>query len=319
MTQNLRSAVVGVGKLGRFHCDKYFALQSQFLGLEFVGVYDLFEVTRAQVAQELSQVYQKPIRAFADLNEMINEVDIVTIATSSHSHFDLVEFFLKNKKHVLVEKPLSLGFEQGEKLVQMAQDQNVVLAVGHSERFSPGFQFAKSTLAGRLRSIQMVRHSPYVERVTDVSVVDDLMIHDLDLLSELCGEKFDIISSYGKKVRSSHLDFCDVMMKSRDGSICVFLSANRTFPNMTRTVRVVTDSMSMIIDLQHNTLERVSWDSGSSLSRVEPSMSLPKLDHLLLETREFLKQVLIGSSQYVSGRSVLPALKWRDGILNQCK
>jgi predicted dehydrogenase len=318
MSQALRAAVIGVGKLGRFHCDKYFALKSQFTELEFVGVYDVSEPQRNLVAHELSQIYKQPIEAFSNLEGVAKAVDLVTIASSSHSHFELVEFFLKQKKHVLVEKPLALGLEQGQMLVSLAKHEQVTLAVGHSERFNPGYQFLKSNLRGSLKALQFVRHSPYSERVTDVSVIDDLMIHDLDLLSDLCGSNFHVVTSFGKKVRSSHFDVCDAFLQSSDESCFVTLSSQRLLPNMTRTVRVVTDQMSIIIDLQNNQIDVCHWKMGEGGGISEPSISLPKQDHLMMETREFLNQIVFGKSSFCSGESVLPSLKWRDDVLKQC-
>lgn len=315
----LRVGVIGVGKLGRFHCDKYFALKSQFQDLDFVGVFDLASNLKQAVAQDLTQIYGQSVRAFSDLDECAHAVDAVTIAASSHAHFELVDFFLRKKKHVLVEKPLALGFAQGAELVNLAKANQVVLAVGHSERFNPSYLYLKTHLSGQVYSIQFIRHSPYAERVTDVSVVDDLMIHDLDLLSDLCGSQFHVKSASGHKVRSVNLDICDAVLISEKFGYEVFLSAQRLLPNMTRTIRVVTDRMSAVIDLQTNAIELCNWTSHNGLSQITPSQVLPKQDHLLLETAEFLKQIKTGSSQYVSGESVLPSLIWRDDIIKQCQ
>jgi len=316
---SLRVGVIGVGKLGRFHCEKYFALKSQFPDLDFVGVFDLDGSLKQSVAQDLTKIHGQAVQAFSDLDECADVVDAVTIATSSQSHFELVEFFLTQKKHVLVEKPLALGFNQGLKLVNLAKANEVVLAVGHSERFNPSYQYLKTHLSGRIYSLQFIRHSPFAKRVTDVSVVDDLMIHDLDLLNDLCGAKFQVKSAIGHKVRSANIDICDAILISDDVGYEVFLSSQRLLPTMTRLIRVVTDTMSAVVDLQNNVVELCHWTPHDNLSQNDPPQVLPKQDHLLLETAEFLKQIQTGSSRYVSGESVLPSLIWRDGILGRCQ
>lgn len=317
--KTLRAGVVGVGKLGRFHCDKYRASAQDFEGLKLVGVYDLFQEHCMAVATELSQQSSDQVLAFSSLDELASRVDVVTVATTSQSHFEIVKFFLNRGIHVLVEKPLALGFEQGQELVSLAKERGIVLAVGHSERFNPVYKYLKAHLEGNIRSAQFMRHSPFVPRVTDVSVVDDLMIHDLDLLADLLGDKFEVASAFGYKLRSSHFDFCEAHLIAPEKGIQVSLSAQRLMPTMTRTIRVITDKMTLIIDLQSNQLDLCRWDSTAGGAYINESViQLPKQDHLLLETREFLKQITFGTSEYCSGLSVLPALKWRDSILAQC-
>jgi predicted dehydrogenase len=357
MNQALKAGVVGVGKLGRFHCEKYCFLKEEFPSLEFVGVYDRDFSLAQKVAWELSQKYEKSIVAFSEIEEFLSLLDVVTVATPSSTHFELVHSCLNQNLSVLVEKPLALEFTQGQLLVDLAKKKNLVLSVGHSERLNPAYGYIKEHLKGSIKAIQFLRHSPFASRVTDVSVVDDLMIHDLDLLSDLCGQDFEVIFAQGLSVKSSRMDLCDVSMKvstvtstvtsaktsrteaitdsseskiplglayTLDPQACISLSSYRVLPTMTRTIRIITDQMSLVADLQ---TQEVYRDQAFP----EGKISLPKQDHLLLETRGFLQQVCLQTptltaaaatatpasavaKDFISAESVLPSVRWAEEI-----
>lgn len=316
MSNKLRAGVIGIGKLGRFHAEKYLNLKAE--NIELVAVADPAQSYAQEVINQWSTQYGFRPSYYQDYRHLLGHVDLVTIATPSFFHFEVAQFFLKNGIHCLVEKPLALGFTQGHQLVELAQEQKTVLVVGQSERYNPIVQQIKAQFQGQAPlGVEFVRQSPFVERVTDVSVIDDLMIHDLDLLSFLFGADFKVCSAQGHIIRSSHLDACQVQMKNSYGT-AVTLSSARVLPTMTRTIRVWFKNQSLVLDLQNNQLTQAEWSHTKAETQVTPLVTFDKQDHLLLETQAFVKAVRGDDSAACLGESVLPSLKWRDDILARC-
>lgn len=315
----LKAGVIGVGKLGRFHAEKYLQLSKEHTDLKLVGVFDQSFTHASTVASELGQKFSESVMCFESLQNLLDSVDVVTIATPSHGHGELVMSVLQQGKHCLVEKPLALGLAQGSKCAAMAKEQDLVLAVGHSERYNPVFTKLKSVFRGQLKGAEFLRHSPYAARVTDVSVIDDLMIHDLDLLFALFGSDFKVTTAKGHAIRSSHLDAVVATLVGANNAV-VQLSSSRLLPTMTRTLRVWSDQMSAIINFQTNEIDICQWDQSSDHSQISTTEVLPKQDHLMLETRDFIRAVNdSGFKDYCSGEQVLPALAWRDKIAELCQ
>lgn len=308
-----RVAVVGVGKLGRFHAEKWITLAQANSQLEWVGVYD------AQEASSLEFLEKYKIgKIFKSLEEVAASVEAVTIATPSGTHFEITQFFLEKGIHCLVEKPLALGYEEGLKLVTKAKKHSCLLAVGHSERFNPGFQYLKTHWSGDVIGAELIRHSPYAQRVTDVSVIDDLMIHDLDLVSQLCGEGFKVFHKNLMSIRSSKIDGAQVSLKSLVNDSMVTLSALRVAPSLVRTLKVWGQSQSVFLNFQTNELEWCRWDKNEKEAFEVEKETFEKLDHLRLETEEFLLS-LQGESKpktLALGDQVLASLRWRDQIIS---
>ena len=172
----IRTAVIGVGYLGRFHAQKYASLPD----VELVAVADSDAAACARVAQELG------VGACADYRELLGRVDAVSVVTPTPVHAPIAMAFLDAGAHVLVEKPITVNIADAEALIRLAHQRRRVLQVGHLERFNPVVLGAEPHL-GRPRFIECHRLAPFRERGTDVNVVLDLMIHDIDLLQSIVG------------------------------------------------------------------------------------------------------------------------------------
>ena len=170
----LSVAVCGAGSLGKEHARIYSELAAMGK-LRFVGVYD----TAGEVAKKIAQKYG--VRPFQSLAEAIDAGEALSIVTPTSTHFELAKSMLLAGKHVLVEKPMTDNAIQATELVQLARERNCVLQVGHVERFNPIFNYLQ-TVATEPRFIETHRLSPYPARSTDIGVVLDLMIHDLDVV-----------------------------------------------------------------------------------------------------------------------------------------
>ena len=166
----MRTAVIGVGYLGRFHAQKYRALP----GSELVGVVDPSPQARSAVSEELG------VPGYADYRELLGAVDAVSIVTPTPMHHPIAKAFLESGAHVLVEKPMTVTSAEGESLIATARRANRIVQVGHLERFNAAVQALQPILTVP-RFIESARLAPFKQRGTDVDVVLDLMIHDIDL------------------------------------------------------------------------------------------------------------------------------------------
>jgi predicted dehydrogenase len=187
MSTPLRAAVIGVGYLGRFHAQKYAALSATNAGVELVGVVDAHLETAQRVAKELG------VAAFTSYGELLGaagskgaKVDLVSVASTTETHHAVARDCLAAGVHVLAEKPITVTVAQADELIALADAKKLVLQVGHLERFNPAWLAVKDKIK-RPVFIEAHRMAPFKARGIDVSVVLDLMIHDLDLILPLVG------------------------------------------------------------------------------------------------------------------------------------
>jgi predicted dehydrogenase len=237
----LRVAVVGAGYLGRFHAQKYAALGE----CELVALADPSEAV-AGLARELAT------RTVADYRELLGKVDAVSVATPTPLHFEVAHAFLEAGAHVLVEKPITETVEQAERLIATAQRAGRVLQVGHLERFNPAIVAAEPYLR-EPRFIECHRLAPFRERGTDVNVVLDLMIHDLDLVQSIVGSPIASIDAIGTPVFSGEIDIANARIRFANGCV-TNATASRVSLKTERKLRVFRDDAYLSIDLQQKIL-----------------------------------------------------------------
>ena len=171
---SLKTAVVGAGHLGTYHAEKFFKIENS----DLVAICD----PDTEKATALAEKYS--CKAFSDYKEVTDKVDAVLIAAPTPLHFEIAKHFIENGKHVLIEKPITTTVEEAETLCALASEKKVVLQVGHVERFNPALVSAKKQLKEPL-FIECHRLAPFKPRSTDVDVVLDLMIHDIDVIMSL--------------------------------------------------------------------------------------------------------------------------------------
>ncbi|MBV9317787.1 MAG: Gfo/Idh/MocA family oxidoreductase, partial [Gammaproteobacteria bacterium] len=193
--QKIRTAVIGVGYLGRFHAQKY----AQATGCELVAVVDSRGEAREQVAAELGT------RALAEHRSLLGAVDAVSVVTPTPAHFPIAREFLEAGAHVLVEKPITETPEEARELIAVAARAQRILQVGHLERFNSAVLAAEPYLQSP-RFVECHRLAPYRERGTDVNVVLDLMIHDIDIVQTIVGAPIETIDAIGTPVFSEGID-----------------------------------------------------------------------------------------------------------------
>lgn len=317
--KKLRGAVVGVGYLGRFHAQKYKALSDL---VDFVGVCDASAARAEEVAKELG------VSFFTDSKLLVGQVDVVTIASATKSHYELAKFFLENDIHVHVEKPMTETVAEAEELVALAEKRKLKLQVGHVERFNPALISVREKL--RIpHFIECHRLAPFKPRGVDVDVVLDLMIHDLDLILSLVNSPVRSVSAVGTPVLTSTVDIANARIEFESGTIAN-VTASRVSQSATRKFRIFQPAQYLSIDFgsgEVNLTEKVGqWVIDSSqnvdLSQLPlefHSWSLEKGDALLNETKSFLESVALDRPCVVSGRDGLNALSLAETIRSKIR
>jgi predicted dehydrogenase len=299
--QQARTAVIGVGYLGRFHAQKYAVLP----GSRLVAVADARADARDKVAAELG------CRAVADYREILGEVDAVSIATPTPLHYPIAKECLERGVHVLVEKPVTETPAEARGLIETAARHGRILQVGHLERFNAAILALEGTL-GTPRFVESHRLAPFKERGTDVNVVLDLMIHDIDLIQSLVGAPIESIDAVGASVFSSGLDIANARIRYANGCVAN-TTASRVSMKMERKLRLFQDDAYVSIDLQQKVLTIVRKPpAGTATTPGQVTIeerSYEQGDALKLEIEAFLRSVREGRPPAVSGEDGLRALE----------
>ena len=305
----IKAAVVGVGYLGRFHAQKY----AQIPDCELVGVVDGREAVRNAVAGEVGA------RGFADYRELLGKVDAVSVVTPTPVHFEVAEAFLAAGAHVLVEKPITETPDQARKLIARAAQGKRILQVGHLERFNAAVLAAEPHLH-KPRFMECLRMAPYKERGTDVNVVLDLMIHDIDLIQSLTGSEIVSIDAIGTPVFSGEIDIANARIRFANGCVAN-TTASRVSMKAERKLRIFEDAAYISLDLQQKILTLIrKLDEPPKPGHLPVSIeevSLDQGDALKAEIESFLDCIRNDRRPIVSGEDGLRALETAIRITDQ--
>ena len=229
MAEKVKVAVLGVGALGQHHARIYADL-AKAGDVDFVGLFDVDANRAAEIAAKHSvPVLPSPEHA-------AEAAEAVSVVTPTVTHFALASELLSAGRHVLVEKPMTDNAREAAELVQLAQEQNRVLQVGHVERFNPVFDYLQSA-AKEPRFIEAHRLSPYPKRSIDIGVVLDLMIHDLDVVLAFVDSPLKEVDGVGVPVLSASEDIANARLKFENGCVAN-LTASRVSPESLRKIRV---------------------------------------------------------------------------------
>ena len=247
----VRTGVVGAGKMGRIHAKVY----SQLDSCELVGVADPDESAGRGLAEEYG------CSAFTDCESLVGKVDAVTISAPTSYHCELAKFFISNGIAVMIEKPLAASVEEGLAIVSLGKKHGVVVAVGHSERCNPVCQ-AMKRLDIEAKYIESTRISPYPFRSTDIGVVLDVMIHDIDIILSLASSKITKADAVGVNVIGDHEDVCNARIFFENGCVAN-MTASRLAMKTERKVRVF--SRQAYLSLDYLRKEGVAIKAGPNI------------------------------------------------------
>ena len=309
MTRRLRVGVVGTGALGFHHA----RLLRRMDHVEFSGIFDINPERAAQVARELETV------AHPSLDALLGGVDAVSVAVPTPAHTEVGLAVLERGIAALIEKPLADSVEGAERLVAAAGRAGTVLQVGHVERFNRAVRAAAPYLEDP-RFLQCERLAPFQPRGTDVAVILDLMIHDLDLVLELVGAGVTEVRATGVPVLTAHVDIANARVEFANGAVAL-ITASRISRERTRKLRIFQPTGYFSLDLAqgggHFYRLKPGWQQLGATkieSIVEPvRLDAPEAEPLKLELESFLRAVRGEGEVVVSGAAGAQALAlaWR--------
>jgi predicted dehydrogenase len=233
----LKIGVVGTGHLGKVHVQNLLGLPMDF---DLRGFFD----TDISIVSNVEREFR--IKPFKELSDLIHDTDAVLIASPTHSHFAIAVQALKSGKHLFIEKPVCFSVEESKKLLRYAQEAGVLVQVGHVERFNPAF-IAASPLISNPLFIETRRTAPFQKRGTDVSVVYDLMIHDIDIALKVTNSNVKKMASFGMSVLSDNIDYASVHLEFENGCMAN-LMASRVSSHRERMTHIFMKDVQVHVD-----------------------------------------------------------------------
>lgn len=299
----IRTAVVGVGYLGAFHADKYAVLPASRL----VAVVDI-DPARARAEGE-----RLGVPGLVNYRALAGKVDAVSVVVPTASHFEVADFFLRRGVHVLVEKPITAVVSEAERLISLARDSGCLLQVGHLERFNPAVQAARERLRAPL-FIEVHRLAPFKPRGTDVNVVMDLMIHDIDIILGIVNAPIIHMSTTGVPVLTDSEDIANVRLEFANGCVAN-VTASRVSNRTERKMRIFEPDAYYSIDFQEKTVAIYRRGPGNREAQSEEAdidverLSFGESDVLRVQLQSFLEAVHTGRAPVASGEDGLRALE----------
>jgi len=299
----IRIGVIGTGHMGGHHARKIASLASAEPGLWLAGVSDIDRERADALAAELG------CRAVVDFRELLPELDAAVVAVPTVRHFEIVSTLLTAGVDVLVEKPIAATLEEGERLLALAREHGRVLQVGHLEWFNAAMRTVKSRIT-RPRFIEAHRMGPFSARATDVDVVRDLMIHDLDILQRLVDEEPERVESIGVPVITDKVDIANARATFPGGCVAN-LTVSRVSPTPLRKIRFFQPDGYFSIDFLEQAVviaRRVRAEDGEKKVEIE-NLSIDREDALVSQLRAFLDAVASREVPDGAGDQALAALR----------
>jgi predicted dehydrogenase len=312
MHQPLRAAVIGAGYLGNFHAQKYAALDGAML----TGVVDTDAARAAEVAHSVGA------RAYADYQSLLGAIDVASIVVPTESHYEIARACLEAGVHILVEKPVTSSVQQAADLVALAARKGLVFQVGHLERFNPAILAVRDRITRPL-FIESDRLSVFKPRGTDVNVVLDLMIHDIDLILSFARSEITDVRASGFPVLTPAVDIANARLEFADGCVAD-VSASRVSQTSLRKLRIFQPDQYVSIDCEKFHVRMVRKEGNGigpdGMPRiVSGEQQFERADPLLAEIRSFLDAVRGGKPPPVSGEDGRRALEVALEVCRQMK
>lgn len=307
----VRVGVIGVGHLGHHHARVY----TEILGTQLVGVVDVNEERAASVGQALG------VPSFSNVDTFLEKTspDAVSIVVPTSQHFEVAKKAMDRKIHVLVEKPVTTTIEEAEKLLRLAEEHELVLQVGHIERFNSAVQHVRNIVKEPLL-FQSRRLGPFSSRIGDVGVVLDLMIHDIDIILSLVPSPIVSISAVGRSVQSHHEDIASAQIVFANGSMADVL-VSRVSQRRLRQLEIMERERYISLDYatQDVSIHRCIQDRTSGLLEVIEHPIFPKGEPLKLELQHFVTCVHDGRKPIVGITDGKKALEVAIEVLRQIR
>jgi predicted dehydrogenase len=310
--EKIKVCVIGVGHMGEFHVQKYKAHS----GVDLVGVVD---VNRDR-ADEISKKYE--VKVYENYKDLLEKVDAASLAVTTEGHYDVARDILFSGVHLLIEKPITYQIESAEALIKMAENNNLILQVGLSERFNPAVM-RLTTLLDQPLFIETHRMNKFTLRGTDVDVVLDLMIHDLDIVLHLVPSEVKEVHSVGMCVITEKTDIANVRIIFENGTVAN-LTASRVSDKTLRKIRVFQPSAYLHANCYKRefSITRLNDKAGdlTSIGKLKTEkISFPDSDPLADQISYFINSVRNGAKPDQTERDEIKALKIALGVIEQIR
>lgn len=311
MPDKIKTAVIGVGHFGQRHAEKYAAIDAA----DFIAVADSDEPRANEIAGKHG------VEPLTDYRDLIGRVDAVSICAPTSLHREIAGACLEGGLHVLIEKPIAETVDQAAELIGIGERNGRIIQVGHLERFSPAY-FAMADNIGKPLFIEANRISPFNPRVTDVSVVLDLMIHDIDLIAALVGEPITSIDAVGAPVVSEHEDIVNTRVSFANGCVAN-LTASRISLKTERVMRIFQPDRYIKADLAARKVVVQRKGDGEMFPGIpnieEEAHEFGEADSLLREIESFVDTVRDGGKPIVDGTAGLEAVATAQKITDSLR
>ena len=290
----IKVVVVGVGSLGSRHARIY----SELPGVELVGVLD----TDRERTEEIATQYD--CQAFLTLEEIPSSVEAISIVVPTDRHYEVADGLMNRGYHLLIEKPITDDVSHARELLKLAEKSNLLLQVGHVERFNPGILEIEK-IVKEPRFIECHRNAPFQTRGTEVGVVLDLMIHDLDIILYLVSSPVASLEAVGATILSKHEDIANARIKFKSGCIAN-ITTSRVSPAKMRKIRIFQDDAYISLDYMAQTAQIYRKEAGRIIIDELP---IPRGEPLKLELESFVEAVRLGGKPQVPAEGSLAALE----------
>lgn len=297
----LKTAVIGTGHQGRYHADKYASLPASSL----VFIVDTDRARGEELARQYGADY------LSDYRGLLGRVDAVSIAVPTAAHFEIARACLENGIHVLLEKPITSTLEEASRLIRLADENALVLQVGHLERFNAAILAVEHYIKAP-RFIESYRIAPFRERGTDINVILDLMIHDIDLIQGIVNSPIRQLDASGTRVISDHTDIANARITFANGCVAN-VTASRVSRKSERRIRIFQDDAYMSVDMLDRKV--VVYRKDPKLPSAElPGITVEEIacekgDALKTQIQAFLESITQGRPPVVSGEAGREALE----------
>jgi predicted dehydrogenase len=297
---SLKIALIGAGHMGNIHLQKLLAME----GIQVTAIADADKTLAGKITEKYS------IPFYSNYRETLNDLSGVVIASSTETHYEIAKFFLENNIHVFIEKPITSDADDASDLVKLADMKNLILQIGHLERFNPAYKKALSFVQSPL-FIEARRTSNFTGRSSNIDVVLDLMIHDIDLLLSIAKSDVKDVCAQGVSFVGDTLDMVNTTIEFMNGCVAN-LFASRIAAQRERAISIFEKDRSLYIDLLNGKYLCNIKDKNGNIETIEHVSE--KIDSVMDELSEFISSIKGGKTPSVTGKDGLNALILADRI-----
>ncbi len=298
----VRVGIVGVGYLGTQHARI----------LSYLEEAELKAVADVDFEKALQIGNRHGVKYYQDYKDMLDDIDAAVVAADTRAHYEVAAKLLERGKHVLVEKPITETIEQGEALIEAARRKNLILQVGHLERFNPAVE-AVATLISDPKFIEVQRLGSFSARSLDIDVVLDLMVHDLDIILSLLKDEVVAIKSSGIHVLSEKIDIANARLEFKSGCVAT-LTASRVHQGKVRKLRIFEPTAYYSVDYIDQEVKVFPLDRKQTDIK---TVKIQKEEPLRKELRNFLESIHSGTNTKVTGEEGLRALRLAHQVIKE--